>query len=35
MGPGIYIVMGQLIAADNLPVCAAEVMDRLFLNSLI
>lgn len=34
MSPDVYVV-GQLLAADNVPVCAVGMMDRLFLNSLI
>lgn len=32
---GVYFVVGQLMAADNLPVCAVEMIDRFFLNSMI
>lgn len=35
VGPGVCGAVGQLMAADNLPVCAMEMMDRLFTNSLI
>lgn len=32
---GVCFVVGQLMAADNLPVCAVEMIDRFFLNSVI
>lgn len=35
VGSGVCGVVGQLLAADNLPVRAMEVTDSLFPNSLM
>lgn len=32
---GVYFVVGQLMAADNLPICAMEMINRFFLSSMI
>lgn len=32
---GVCFVVGQLMAADNLPICAVEMINRFFLDSML